>query len=80
MTTQRPWQSRTMWVNLVSGFAALASVVGVGDALHLDEATQIKIVGGIMAVVNVVNMYLRPLSTTPITMKPEEDDEPPTGI
>lgn len=77
MTTQRPWQSRTMWVNLLSGIAAVAVVFGFD--FGLDETKQTEIVAGIMAVVNVVNMYLRPISTTPITMKPS-DDEPPTGI
>lgn len=77
MQTQRPWQSRTMWVNLISGIAALAVVFGLD--FGLDAERQTEIVAGIMAVVNVINMYLRPLSTTPITLSPPED-EPPTGI
>lgn len=77
MTTQRPWQSRTMWVNLLSGIAAVATLFGFD--LGLDEETKTKILAGIMSAVNFINMYLRPLSTTPITMKPD-DAEPPTGI
>lgn len=78
MATQRPWQSRTMWINLLSGIAAVSVVFGFD--FGLDETKQTEIVAGIMAVVNVVNMYLRPVSTTPITMKAPDEGEPPTGI
>lgn len=67
MENQRPWQSRTMWVNFVAGLAAIAVLFGVD--LDLDAETQTRLVAGIMVVVNAVNIVLRKVSTKKITMK-----------
>lgn len=80
MTTERPWQSRTMWVNFVSGAAALSVVFGFD--LGLDAETQARAVAAIMFFVNFINMILRKISTKQITMKPVDhvETDPPTGV
>ncbi len=69
METERPWQSRTMWVNFVTGLAAIAVLFGAD--FELDAETQTRLVAGIMVVVNFVNIVLRKISTKKITMKPD---------
>ncbi len=55
------WTSKTIWVNMIALLASLA--LAGGFDLGLDAATQTSLVGGIMAVVNVV---LRLMTTTAI--------------
>ena len=53
---KRWWASKTMWVNVV---AVLAAVTGAFSMdLGLDPETQIALVGGIMAVINMVLRYV----------------------
>ena len=53
----KPWfASKTMWVNFV---ALLAAVLGAfGMDLGLDPDTQVALVGGVMAVVNIVLRFV----------------------
>lgn len=55
------WASKTLWANLVAFVAVLATTFGLN--LGLDPETQLALVGGVMAVVNVV---LRYMTTVPI--------------
>ena len=55
------WASKTLWANLVAFIAVLATTFGLN--LGLDPETQLALVGGVMAVVNVV---LRYMTTVPI--------------
>ena len=79
MTTQRPWQSRTQIVNFVSAIGALALMFG----LEISPEQQAAVVTVVLLVVNVINMYLRTVSTKTITLKASEDPveaDPPTGV
>jgi len=53
--------SRTLWVNLIAGIAAVSGAFGLD--LGLDTETQTAIVGGVMAVANII---LRFMTTNPI--------------
>lgn len=78
METERPWHSRTMWVNLIAGVGSVALIFGVD--LGLDGEAQAAIVGLIMSLVNI---YLRYDSTKAITFKASPDPietDPPTGV
>ena len=56
MEAKGPLESKTIWVN---GVALLAAVTGTfGLDLGLDAETQAALVGGIMAVVNVVLRFM----------------------
>ncbi len=46
------WASKTLWVNLVAVAAAVFGAFGLD--IGLDPETQIALVGGVMAVVNIV--------------------------
>ncbi|MEK9751596.1 MAG: hypothetical protein VW338_00070 [Rhodospirillaceae bacterium] len=49
----KPWYaSKTLWINLVAGIAAVGGAFGVD--LGLDTESQTALVGGVMAVVNIV--------------------------
>ena len=62
METTKPfWTSKTLWVNLIAFGAVLSTTFGLD--LGLDGETQLALVGGIMAV---VNMALRFVTTQPI--------------
>ncbi len=62
METGKPfWASKTLWANVVAFVAVLATTLGVD--LGLDAESQLALVGGIMAVVNIV---LRFVTTEPI--------------
>ncbi len=65
METKRWWQSRTYWVNFVSGLVALATVFGLD--VDIPPEQQLKLVGGIMVAVNAANAWLRTHSTKKIT-------------
>jgi len=55
------WASKTLWANVIAFSAVLATTFGLD--LGLDAETQLALVGGIMAVVNVV---LRLVTVEPI--------------
>lgn len=60
---EKSWYlSKTLWVNVLAGIAAVSGAFGLN--LGLDVETQTAIVGGVMALVNVV---LRVVTTTAIT-------------
>ena len=46
------WTSKTLWVNLIALWASVA--VALGLDLGLDDEVQASIVGGVMAVVNII--------------------------
>ena len=56
------WASKTLWVNLLALVASLAA--GFGLDLGLDPETQAALIGGVMAVVNVL---LRLTTSKPLT-------------
>ena len=57
METGKPfWASKTLWANVLAFAAVLATTFGVD--LGLDEVTQLALVGGIMAVVNIVLRFV----------------------
>lgn len=59
----KPWYlSKTLWVNIVAGIAAVTGAFGMD--LGLDAETQTAIVGGVMAVANVA---LRLVTKTAVT-------------
>ena len=61
-TASKPfWASKTLWANAVAFGAVLSTTFGLD--LGLDGETQLALVGGVMAVVNVV---LRLVTTQPI--------------
>ncbi len=65
METKPFWASKTLWTNLVIFAATVAGAFSID--LGLDAETQIKLVVGIMAVVNIV---LRFVTTTAIGTPP----------
>ena len=54
--------SKTLCVNLIAGIAAVSGAFGID--LGLDTETQTAIVGGVMAIANIV---LRFMTTMPVT-------------
>ena len=57
METSKPfWASKTLWANVIAFAAVLATTFGLD--LGLDAETQLALVGGIMAVVNVVLRFV----------------------
>ena len=58
---KHPLQSKTLWVNAVALLASLSTTLGVD--LGLDPETQVALVGGILAA---VNMVLRFVTREPI--------------
>lgn len=46
------WASKTLWANVIGGIVAVGTAFGLD--LNLDAEAQTAIVGGIMAVLNVV--------------------------
>jgi len=55
------WASKTLWVNLLAGIAAISGAFNLD--LGLDQEMQAQIVVGIMAV---VNFALRLVTDTPV--------------
>lgn len=58
------WASKTLWVNLVALVASIAVALGVDIGLTVEA--QGALVGGIMALVNIV---LRLVTKQPVTVK-----------
>ncbi len=50
------YQSKTLWINLLTGAAALFGAFGID--LGLDEETKTKIVVGLLAFVNIVMRFI----------------------
>jgi len=50
------WTSKTMWVNLIALIASVAAAFGLD--LGLSTEVQASLVGGIMAVVNIVLRFM----------------------
>lgn len=50
------WASRTLWANVVGGVVAVGTAFGLD--LGLDAEAQTAIVGGIMAVLNVILRFV----------------------
>lgn len=60
----KPWYaSKTIWANILAFAATVATVLGVDLPFELTPETQAEIVAAIMAVVNIA---LRFVTTTPI--------------
>jgi hypothetical protein len=57
------WASKTLWVNLFAGVATVSTAFGFD--LGLDPETQVAIVGGIIAV---ANMILRAMTKTAVSV------------
>jgi len=62
MESTKWYASKTMWANIIAGIVTVGSALGL--KLPLDADTQVALVGGIMAVVNII---LRLATTKPIT-------------
>ncbi len=63
MDTKPFWASKTMWVNVVALVASLT--VGFGIDLGFTAAVQAEIVGGVMAVVNIILRFMTNGAVTP---------------
>ena len=64
MNEAKPWYaSKTLWANVIGGAVAVGTAFGLN--LQIDAETQTAIVGGIMAVVNVI---LRFMTKAPVTV------------
>ncbi len=63
MEAKSIFASRTLWANVIGGAVAIATAFGLD--LDIDAEAQTAIVGGIMAVVNIV---LRFMTTAPVTV------------
>ena len=61
MTSKPFWASKSLWVNIVAGAGAISTAFW---DTGLDAETQIAVVGGIMAVVNII---LRLVTKTAVT-------------
>ena len=60
----KPWfASKTLWANIIGGAVAIGTAFGLN--LDIDAETQTAIVGGILAVVNII---LRFMTSAPVTM------------
>ena len=53
---KRWYASRTLWINAIAGLAAISGALGLD--LGLSSETQIALVGGIMAVINIVLRFV----------------------
>lgn len=63
-TTSKPWwSSKTIWVNVIAGIASVTTAFGLN--LNLDVASQTAIVGGAIAIANII---LRAVSKTAVTI------------
>lgn len=58
------WASKTIWVNIIAGVAAISTAFGLD--LGLDAEAQAALVGGVMALVNVI---LRIVTKRPVTLR-----------
>jgi len=63
MEAKSIFASRTLWANVVGGALAIGTAFGLD--LPVDEETKTAIVGGVMAIVNIV---LRFMTSAPVTV------------
>jgi len=63
MEAKSIFASRTLWANVVGGALAIGTAFGLD--LPVDEETKTAIVGGVMAIVNIV---LRFMTKAPVTV------------
>lgn len=62
MNDTKSWYlSKTLWVNIIAGIATVSTAFGLD--LGLDPDKQVALVGGIMAVANIV---LRLITSAPV--------------
>lgn len=61
MDSTKWWASKTMWANAIAGIAAVSGAFSLN--LGLTPDAQVALVGGVMAVVNII---LRLVTKTPI--------------
>ena len=66
MEAKSIFASRTLWANVIGGAIAIGTAFGLD--LDIDAEAQTAIVGGIMAVVNIV---LRFMTSAPVTVTRE---------
>jgi hypothetical protein len=71
-TTKKWWQSKTMWVNIVSAILGFLTLIdgNLLTSFGFTEETKVKILSGIGLATTVINMILRwgnpqPISTLP---------------
>lgn len=63
MEAKYPWTSKTLWVNLIAFIAAASGAFGID--LGLTPEAQTALVGGIMALVNIL---LRLVTRSPVAL------------
>ncbi len=63
MESKKWYASKTLWANVIGGAAAVGTAFGLD--LNLDAETQTAIVGGVMAIINVI---LRFMTKAPVTV------------
>lgn len=63
MEAKSIFASRTLWANVIGGAVAIGTAFGLD--LDIDAEAQTAIVGGIMAVVNII---LRFMTSAPVTV------------
>ena len=56
MESTKWYASKTMWANIIAGIVTVGSALGL--KLPLDADTQVALVGGIMAVVNLSLIHI----------------------
>ena len=62
MEAKKWYLSKTLWVNLIAGIAAVTGAFGID--LGLDTEAQTALVGGVMAVANII---LRVITRAPLS-------------
>lgn len=63
MDSKSIFTSKTFWVNVIAGIVAVGTAFGL--KLDIDADTQTAIVGGVMAVANII---LRFMTKAPVTV------------
>lgn len=67
MEPKYPWASKTVWINAIALIASASGAFGLD--LGLTPETQTALVGGIMAVVNIL---LRLVTRSPVALTKED--------
>lgn len=63
MDTKTWYTSKTLWVNIIAGVATISTAFGID--LGLDANTQVAVVGGVMAVINIILRVVTKTAVTP---------------
>lgn len=69
MDSKPIWSSKTFWANIVGAAAGLAALYGI----DVPPEDQVAIVGGILGLVNVVNILLRIVTHTSIRLRKDTE-------